>query len=53
MDIDNKYDQSFKRSETGVLMDDSSDEDIIKSELSEQKHLERMEEDFGGGRTWL
>lgn len=63
MDNDNKYDQSFRRSEIGVkdenekTEDDSADEER-ESDLQDTKELDEHfapsegKENFGGGRGW-
>lgn len=48
MEIDNKYDQSFRRSEIGVKKYNEEEEEKFRK--LEREHLEKLADKFGGGR---
>ena len=54
MDRDNKYDQSFRRSEIGVKEENEKDMHKEEEEFRklENQHLEKLADKFGGGRGW-
>jgi len=57
METDNKYDQSFGRSEIEDEDTDSYEEQSINRRQDFLKaldnHITREPEDFGGGRSWI